>query len=154
MFKNGFDNNELQGLQYSFAKCCNPIPGDEVIGFVTKTEGIKIHRKNCNNVVNLFLHHQDRILEVKWNDSGMGEFTGGIKLIGEDRAGILNELTNAISKKFKTNIKSVVINTRGSIFEGTLILSIRNLKQLNDIIETLNKQQGIFSATRLYEVDH
>ena len=154
MFKNGFDNNELQGLQYSFAKCCNPIPGDEVIGFVTKTEGIKIHRKNCNNVVNLFLHHQDRILEVKWNDSGMGEFTGGIKLIGEDRAGILNELTNAISKKFKTNIKSVVINTRGSIFEGTLIISIRNLKQLNDIIETLNKQQGIFSATRLYEVDH
>lgn len=150
--RNGFESDNLDGLKYSFAKCCNPIPGDDVIGFTTKTEGIKIHRKNCKNVLNLFLHHQDRILEIKWDNSGVGEFTGGIKLIGEDRPGILNELTNAISKKYKTNIKSVVINTKGSMFEGTLILNIQNLKQLNEIIETITKQQGIFSATRLDEV--
>jgi len=65
-----------------------------VLGFITKTEGIKIHRKNCKNIVNLFLHDPDRILEINWNDSGGGDYTGGLKIIGEDRPGMLNDITN------------------------------------------------------------
>lgn len=149
--KNGSTSNDLAGLKYDFAKCCNPIPGDDVLGFISKTEGIRIHRKNCKNIVNLFLHDPERVLEINWNDTGSGEFTGGVKIIGEDRPGILNEITSTISKNFNTNIKSVVITTKGSMFEGTLILSIQNLKQLNQIIDKINHQEGVFSATRFEE---
>lgn len=146
--KNGQTEKDLKGLHYEFAKCCNPIPGDEVLGFITKGEGIKIHRKNCKNIVNLFLHDPERIIEINWNEDGENEFTGGIKIIGEDRPGMLNEITNTILKNFNINIQNVVINNRGSMFEGTFILNIKNLKQLNKIIDKINNQEGVFSVTR------
>jgi GTP diphosphokinase / guanosine-3',5'-bis(diphosphate) 3'-diphosphatase len=149
---NGKAGEDLKGIQYDFAKCCNPIPGDDVIGFITFNKGIRIHRKSCKNIVNLFLHEPNRIVQINWNETGSDEFTGGVRIIGEDRPGILNDITNIISKNFKTiNIKSVDIKTKSSMFEGTLILSIQNLKQLNLIIEKINQQEGVFSATR-YEV--
>jgi len=142
------NEKEMQGIKYGFANCCNPIPGDDVIGFVTQTEGIKIHRKNCKNIVNLFLVDPQRIVEINWGDSSTGEFTGGIKIIGEDKPGVLNEITKTISKNFKVNIKSLNIFSKGSMFEGTLILAVENLKQLNSIIDKINSQEGIFTAER------
>ena len=144
---NGTSQN-MSGLQFDFAKCCNPIPGDDVIGFISQEKGVRIHRKTCKNILNLFLKEPERIIQIKWSDKGVGEFTGGIKIIGEDRPGILNEITKTISKNFNSNIKSVDIKTRSSMFEGTLILSIQNLKQLNQIIEKINNQEGVFSVTR------
>jgi len=138
----------MSGLKYDFAKCCNPIPGDDVIGFISYEKGIRIHRKNCKNIVNLFLREPERIVQINWNETEGSEFTGGIKIIGEDRPGILNEITKTISKNFNSNIKSVDIKTKSSMFEGTLILSIQNLKQLNQIIEKINNQEGVFSVTR------
>lgn len=138
----------IKGIKYEFAKCCNPIPGDDVIGFISFEKGIRIHRKNCKNVVNLFLKEPERIIQINWNETEGGEFTGGVKIIGEDRPGILNEITKTISKNFNSNIKSVDIKTKNSMFEGTLILSIQNLKQLNQIIEKINNQEGVFSVTR------
>ena len=138
----------INGLQYDFAKCCNPIPGDDVIGFISYEKGIRIHRKTCKNIVNLFLREPERIVQINWNETEGNEFTGGIKIIGEDRPGILNEITKTISKNFNSNIKSVDIKTKSSMFEGTLILSIQNLKQLNQIIEKINNQEGVFSVTR------
>lgn len=142
------DEKEMQGIKYDFANCCNPIPGDDVIGFITHTEGIKIHRKNCKNIVNLFLVDPQRIVEVNWGDSSTGEFTGGIKIIGEDKPGVLNDITKTISKNFKVNIKSLNIFSKGSMFEGTLILVVENLTQLNAIIDKINAQEGIFIAER------
>lgn len=141
-------SQNIKGIKYEFAKCCSPIPGDDVIGFISFEKGIRIHRKNCKNVVNLFLKEPERIIQINWNETEGGEFTGGIKIIGEDRPGILNEITKTISKNFNSNIKSVDIKTRSSMFEGTLILSIQNLKQLNQIIEKINNQEGVFSVTR------
>lgn len=141
----------IKGIKYDFAKCCNPIPGDEVIGFISHEKGIRIHRRNCKNVLNLFLKEPERIIQINWNETDLGEFTGGIKIIGEDRPGILNEITKTISKNFNSNIKSVDIKTKSSMFEGTLILSIQNLDQLNKIIEKINNQEGVFTVTR-YEL--
>jgi len=138
----------IKGIQYDFAKCCNPIPGDDVIGFISQEKGIRIHRKNCKNIVNLFLKEPDRIIQINWNETELGEFTGGIKIIGEDRPGILTEITKTISKNFNSNIKSVDVKTKSSMFEGTFILSIQNLNQLNQIIEKINHQEGVFSVTR------
>lgn len=147
---NGPEQN-INGIQYDFAKCCNPIPGDDVIGFISHEKGIRIHRKNCKNILNLFMKEPERIIQINWNETELSEFTGGIKIIGEDRPGILNEITKTISKNFNSNIKSVDIKTKSSMFEGTLILSIQNLKQLNQIIEKINNQEGVFSVTR-YEL--
>jgi GTP pyrophosphokinase len=144
---NGSAEN-IDGLKFEFAKCCNPIPGDEVIGFISQEKGVRIHRKTCKNILNPFLKEPERIIQINWSGKGVGEFTGGIKIIGEDRPGILNEITKTISKNFNSNIKSVDIKTRSSMFEGTLILSIQNLKQLNQIIDKINGQEGVFSVTR------
>jgi len=139
---------DIKGIKYDYAKCCNPIPGDEVIGFITKTEGIKIHRKNCKNIVNLFLLDPNRIVQINWGKASAGEFTCGIKIIGEDKPGILNDITKTISKSYKVNIRSANIFTKGSMFVGTLVLAIENLKQLNTILEKINSMDGILSATR------
>jgi len=144
---NGTSQN-IKGIKYEYAKCCNPIPGDEVIGFISKEKGIRIHRKTCKNILNLFLKEPERIVQINWNEAESGEFTGGVKIIGEDRPGILNEITKTISKNFNTNIKSVDIKTKSSMFEGTLILNIQNLKQLNQIIDKITQQEGVFSVTR------
>lgn len=144
---NGSTQN-INGLKYDFAKCCNPIPGDEVIGFISYEKGIRIHRKICKNMLNLFLKEPERIIPINWNETDGNDFTGGIKIIGEDRPGILNQITKTISKNFNSNIRSVDIKTRSSMFEGTLILSIQNLKQLNQIIEKINSQEGVFSVER------
>jgi len=142
------DKQNIEGLKYEFAKCCNPIPGDDVIGYISKTEGIKIHRRNCSNIINLFLMEPNRIVEINWGNPGAVEFTGGIRLIGEDKPGIINEITEMISKTFKINIKSLNIYTKGSMFEGTMILSVENVKQLNSIIEKIVNHKGILSASR------
>ncbi|MBK7158323.1 MAG: bifunctional (p)ppGpp synthetase/guanosine-3',5'-bis(diphosphate) 3'-pyrophosphohydrolase [Ignavibacteria bacterium] len=147
MLGNGSKQN-INGLKYDFAKCCNPIPGDEVIGFISYEKGIRIHRKICKNMLNLFLKEPERIIPINWNETDGNDFTGGIKIIGEDRPGILNQITKTISKNFNSNIRSVDIKTRSSMFEGTLILSIQNLKQLNQIIEKINSQEGVFSVER------
>jgi GTP diphosphokinase / guanosine-3',5'-bis(diphosphate) 3'-diphosphatase len=145
---NNVSEKEMSGIKYDFAHCCNPIPGDDVIGYITQNEGIKIHRKSCKNIVNLFLIDPQRVVEINWGGSLAGEFTGGIKIIGEDKPGILNEITKTVSKNFKINIKSLNITTKGNMFEGTLILVVENLKQLNSIIEKINSQEGIFIAER------
>lgn len=144
----GQTSTSIPGLKYDFAKCCNPIPGDDVIGYITKTEGIKIHRRNCNNIVNLYLMDASRIIDVNWGESGLKEFPGGIRIIGEDRPGILNELTEMISKTYKINIISVNIFTKGSMFEGTIIMNVHDLKELNSVIEKISQHKDVVSASR------
>ncbi len=142
---------KMTGLKYEYAKCCNPIPGDEVIGFITFNEGIKIHRRNCKNILNLYLHEPNRIIEINWGETEKGEFSGGIKIIGEDRPGLIKDITSVISKNFNVNIRSINVNTKGAMFEGTLILTVENLKQLISIIDKINSQSGVLSATRFEE---
>lgn len=144
----GQNSTNIPGLKYDFAKCCNPIPGDDVIGYITKTEGIKIHRRNCNNIVNLYLMDSSRIVDVKWGESGLTEFSAGIRIIGEDRPGILNEITEMISKTRKINIISANIYTKGSTFEGTIIMNVHDLKELNSVIERISQHKGVVNATR------
>jgi RelA/SpoT family (p)ppGpp synthetase len=144
----GQTKSNIPGLKYDFAKCCNPIPGDDVIGYITKTEGIKIHRRNCNNIVNLYLMDASRIVDVNWGESGLTEFPGGVRITGEDRPGILNELTEMISKNYKINIISVNIFTKGTMFEGTIILNVHDLKELNSVIDKIRMHKGVVNASR------
>ncbi|MCR4418386.1 MAG: bifunctional (p)ppGpp synthetase/guanosine-3',5'-bis(diphosphate) 3'-pyrophosphohydrolase [Ignavibacteria bacterium] len=140
-------------ILHNFAKCCNPIPGDEILGFITRGEGIKIHRKNCKNLDRLMKFHEGRIIEVNWPNTDGNYFIAAIKIIGEDRPGMLSEISQTIVNTQNTNIKSVNIQSHRNIFYGTISVSVKNLEHLNRIIERLRKITGIETVER-FEVSN
>ncbi|MBA4311753.1 MAG: RelA/SpoT family protein [Chlorobiaceae bacterium] len=136
---------------HSYAKCCNPIPGDEIVGFVTKGDGIKIHLKSCHNFISMALNEPQRVVEVGWPPTDAGEYSAAIYLRGEDHSGMLNDITHSISSYQNTNIRAVKIDVQSQIFEGTIIISVKNKEHLERIIEKLRKIDGIIKADRMIE---
>jgi len=141
-------DGKKSSILYTYAKCCNPIPGDPVIGFITVGEGIKIHRKNCNNLINLSINDSSKLVNVQWPETDDNLFIAGILIRGKDRPGILNDISHSIVTFQNTNIKSININTHDSSFEGNVAFYVQNLEHLNRIIERLKKIPGITSVER------
>lgn len=139
---------EHKGIPYGFAKCCNPIPGDPIIGYITIGEGIKIHKKRCKTLINLGKENEERLVPVKWPESPGQKFVAGIAIKGEDKPGILNDISNTITSYQNTNIKSINLNTNDSLFDGTITLYVENLEHLTDIINRLKKNGAIYSVER------
>jgi GTP pyrophosphokinase len=138
----------LNNIAYAYAKCCNPVPGDDIIGFVTADGAVKIHRKNCVNVSNENLVKSERIVSVSWNRKVETEFLAGIRIVGEDRIGMTNQITGVISK-FDTNIRSITLHARDGLFVGTLMVYVRNTEKLTTLMDKLKKVQGVFTVERL-----
>jgi GTP diphosphokinase / guanosine-3',5'-bis(diphosphate) 3'-diphosphatase len=136
------------GIMYSYAKCCNPIPGDPVIGYITVGEGIKIHRKTCNNLLQISEKDISKLIPVQWPESENSLFVAGLTVMGEDTPGILNDLSHTIVAYQNTNIKSININTQNSTFEGSVTLYVNNLEHLSRVIERLKKLKGVYSVER------
>jgi GTP diphosphokinase / guanosine-3',5'-bis(diphosphate) 3'-diphosphatase len=125
-----------------------PDSGDPVIGYITIGEGIKIHRKTCNNLLKLSEMDATKLIPVQWPESEGSLFVAGLTVMGEDSPGILNEISHAIVSYQNTNIKSISINTSNSMFEGSVTLYVHNLDHLFNIINRLKKVRGIFSVER------
>jgi GTP pyrophosphokinase/guanosine-3',5'-bis(diphosphate) 3'-pyrophosphohydrolase len=142
---------EVKDMLFTYANCCNPIPGEDIIGFITKTEGVKIHKKSCRNLTNLFLMDPDRIIDVQWPEHTEDEFFVGIRISGEDKPGMLNEITQVIASHDNTNIKSVNISSKGSTFEGSVILMVKNVNHLNQLIGKIRNIGGVFDVRRFFE---
>ncbi len=140
-------------FMHNYAKCCNPIPGDEIVGFITTGEGLKIHRKDCRNVASMRLNDEERIVEVSWPPTDEVDFIVGVKLSGQDRSGLLNEITHAISTYNNTNIRSVNIATKDSLFDGQFILYVKNTEHLTGIVERLKRLKGITKVERFEETN-
>jgi RelA/SpoT family (p)ppGpp synthetase len=140
-------------FMHNYAKCCNPIPGDEIVGFITTGEGLKIHRKDCRNVASMRLNDEERIVEVSWPPTNDVDFIVGIKLSGQDRSGLLNEITHAISTYNNTNIRSVNIATKDSLFDGQFILYVKNTEHLTGIVDRLKRLKGITKVERFEETN-
>ena len=138
-------------FMHQYAKCCNPIPGDEIIGFVTVGEGIKIHRKNCHNVAEKLASGEPRVVEVSWPVTEGSTFIAGVKVSGEDRPGMLHEITHVISSYENTNIRSVNIDSKDSFFEGSIILYVKDLNHLQQLMDKIRKLDRIYSAERFEE---
>lgn len=141
------EGNKAQFL-YSYAKCCNPIPGDPVIGYVTVGEGIKVHRKTCSNLIYLSEKDPSKLVPVQWPENEDTLFVAGLTIMGDDSPGLLNEISHAIVSYQNTNIKSININTHNSTFEGSVTLYVHNLEHLFRIIERLKKVKAIYSVER------
>jgi RelA/SpoT family (p)ppGpp synthetase len=136
---------------HSYAKCCNPIPGDDIAGFVTSGEGVKIHLKQCRNFLSAAEHDPHRVVEVSWPAANGNEFAAAISISGEDRTGLLNDITHSISTYQNTNIRGVKIDTRDTLFAGTIMIGVKNTEHLARIIEKLRKVKGVARAERLLE---
>ncbi len=138
-----------QTLDYTLAKCCSPIPGDKVFGFVTINEGIKVHKNNCPNAISLQSNYAYRIMPAKWIDSTKQEFTAVILLSGIDNKGIVNNITRLISNNMDVFIHSINISGDHGIFEGKLSLSVKNRAQLNKLIDSMKKLEGVQKVERV-----
>ena len=141
-------DGKSSGIMYAYAKCCNPIPGDPVIGYITVGEGIKIHRKTCNNLINLSSIDADKLVAVQWPGTDGTLFVAGLTVKGEDSPGILNEIAHTIVSYRSTNIKSININTNDSTFEGSVMVYVNNLEHLNNLIDRLKKLRGLYKVER------
>ena len=135
-------------LKYSLSKCCNPIPGDSVFGFVTIHEGIKVHKHNCPNALSMQSQYAYRVISAKWIDSSHQGFKATLEVTGVDNLGLINEVTKVISSILNVNIHSINISGNEGFFHGMITVHINNNKQLNNLIKKLLKIDGIEKVTR------
>lgn len=140
---------EEETLEYKLSTCCNPIPGDEVFGFLTVSEGIKVHKKNCPNAITLQSNYAYRIMSAKWVDSSQQQFTAVIKLEGIDDLGLVNNITKVISSNMHTNMKNLNFDSDDGVFTGQITLQIKNRTILKKLIGNLKKINGIDKVSRI-----
>lgn len=141
--------SEQDKLDYKLSTCCNPIPGDDVFGFVTINEGIKVHKKDCPNAISLQSNYAYRILQTKWIDSSQQEFRAVLDITGMDSLGLTNELTKVISNNMNVNIQSISLSGQAGIFNGQVTVIVQNNTILKKLIENIRKIDGIEKVTRV-----
>ena len=142
-------DNAMDNIAYSLAKCCNPIVGDDVFGFVSINEGIKIHKTNCPNATELMSKFGYRIVKTRWTQQKDIAFLTGIKVTGLDDVGLVNKVTHIISGDMKLNMQSLVMDAKEGLFEGTIKTFVKNTEQLETLLRKLRAMKGVISVTRL-----
>ncbi|WP_340066975.1 RelA/SpoT family protein [Ascidiimonas aurantiaca] len=140
---------EEEKLDYKFSNCCNAIPGDDVFGFVTINDGIKVHKKDCPNAISLQSNYAYRIMSAKWIDSSQQEFTAVINLTGIDNIGLVSHVTKIISQNMHVNMKNLSFDTNDGVFTGKITVEVKNKTILKKLIDNLRKLNGIDKVTRI-----
>ena len=139
-------------VEYAFAKCCSPIPGDDIFGFVTVGEGVKIHRTNCTNGISLMSNYGYRIIKARWADSNLNSsksFLTSIKVQGIDSVGIVSAITNIISTQLQINMKSINVTANEGMFEGNITLQVSDTKHLEELMNKIKQASQLISVTRV-----
>ncbi len=139
---------DMDVVEYKLAKCCTPIPGDDVFGFVTINEGIKIHRTNCPNSAELLSNHGNRVIKAKWTSQHEVAFLTGLRIVGTDRVGLINDVSKIISEELKVNMSSLSFNTDHGIFNGEIMLYVNDTRHLDLLISKLEKVEGAVTVSR------
>ncbi len=141
--------DDLKQIEYKLSACCNPIPGDDVFGFITVGDGIKIHRVNCPNAVQLMSHYGYRIVKARWKSQELIEFLAGVQFKGIDDVGLVNTITNIISKELHINMRSISFESNDGIFEGKVFLFVHDTNHLDKLIHNLRQIQGVHTVQRI-----
>ncbi|MCD6013610.1 MAG: RelA/SpoT family protein [Flavipsychrobacter sp.] len=134
---------------YKLAQCCQPIPGDDVFGFVTSGEGLKIHRTDCPNAAQLLANYGHRIVKTKWAKNKEISFLAGVRIIGMDDVGVIQKITNVISGELKLNMRSLSIDSKDGVFQGTIMVYVHDREELNNFCNKLGALEGISTIERL-----
>ena len=143
-----FDGNNHM-LDYSISSCCNPIPGDDIFGFVSINEGIKVHRTNCSNSPELLSKYAYRVIKAEWFTKINDNLVSSLLINGTDRIGVLDDITKIISSQLKVNMKSISIKMKDGIFEGKIELFVSDTLQLFKLIEKLQKVKNVIGIKRI-----
>lgn len=138
-----------KGIDYSIAKCCRPIPGEDIMGFVTIGRGITVHSATCPNATALSASYGYRIVQVRWEESSRDTFLVRLDLKGTDRKGLIQDVTKVVSNSLGLNIHSMNIKAEGTIFNGVLEIEVLELEQLKDLIQRLKALEGLYQVARL-----
>ena len=142
-------DRNLKGIDYQLSKCCNPIYGDDVFGFVTVSGGIKIHRKDCPNALEMRKRFGYRILQARWSGKADSKYTITLKIIGNDDIGIVNNITSVISKEENIMMRSINIDSHDGLFSGNLEINVEDTSKLNLLIKKLRIIKGVKQIIRL-----
>jgi len=135
-------------IKYSLGKCCNPIPGDDVFGFVSSTKGLIIHRTSCPNATQLLANYGHRVVKTKWAKNKEISFLTGLSIVGMDDVGIVNKITHIISGELKINIAALTIESKEGLFEGTIKVYVHDKDELEDLVDKIKALQGIQQVSR------
>ncbi|GER58976.1 RelA/SpoT family protein [Patiriisocius marinus] len=138
-----------QKLDYKMAICCNPIPGDDVFGFLTVNDGIKVHKQNCPNAVQLHGNYNYRIMPAKWVDSTQRDFKAELIITGIDTIGLVNEVTREISSNLNINMRGVHFDSNDGVFTGKIVVVVKNKNILDNLVQNIKKINGIDKVSRV-----
>ncbi|CAN5915080.1 RelA/SpoT family protein [soil metagenome] len=141
--------DNLTKIEYKLSPCCNPIPGDDVFGFITIGEGIKIHRVNCPNALSMMSNYAYRIVKARWTGQEQISFLAGIKVSGIDEVGLVNNVTKIISNELNVNMRSLNFDTHDGIFDGMIMLFVHDAQHLTELMKKLKKVNGVLSVARI-----
>lgn len=141
-------------IMYTLAKCCNPIPGDDVFGFVSTGKGLMIHRTNCPNAAQMMANYGHRIVKTKWAKNKEISFLTGIEIVGVDDVGVINKITNVISGVMKINISALSIESQDGLFKGQVKVFVHDKEELEELVDSLKKLPGIQTVDRFDTEDN
>lgn len=140
---------DFKDLEYTLAPCCSPIPGDDVFGFITNSDGIKIHRTNCPNATQMMSNYAYRVIKAKWQSQKLKEQLTGLVIKGIDDMGIVNKITTIISDEHNVNMKSISFETHDGIFEGKIMLYVYDTEHLEKLKTKFEQIEGVQSVDRI-----
>ena len=141
--------DEQQQVEYRLATCCNPIPGDEVFGFITVSEGIKIHRSSCPNAQELLSKYAYRVMKARWRNAETVQFEVGLKFSGTDDVGIVQNITNIISTDMNVNMRAISFEANHGIFQGKVVVLVHDTKHLSALTDKLKAVDGVLTVDRI-----
>ncbi|WP_337044885.1 RelA/SpoT family protein [Emticicia sp. 17c] len=144
-----FIGDDLQEIDFTLARCCNPIPGDDVFGFLTVNEGIKIHRNSCPNAQQLLSQYGNRVIKARWSSQVAKAFVATIHLDGIDRMGMIQDISKVISSELHINMRSLAVDTNDGIFTGDIKLYVQDTRHLETLMNQLNEIEGVYQVTRV-----
>lgn len=141
-------DKNVNNVDYKFARCCNPVYGDQIIGFVSIGEGIKVHRQQCKNALDLQKRYPYRIVQAQWTNEGAASYQTVLDLMGKDEIGIVNQITELISKDPRVTMRAIAINSGEGLFEGHITLLIDTAEHLSQLITRLKHLPGVLKVHR------
>lgn len=141
-------DNNIKGLSYKFAKCCNPIYGDDVFGFVSSEGAVKIHRTDCPNAPNIRTNYPYRIIRTRWSGKLGGQFAANLRILGRDDIGIVTNITSIINKEKDVALRNISIDSNDGLFQGYLIVGVNDTKSLESLIKKLKTVKGVKDVQR------
>lgn len=142
-------DRNLKGIDFQLSRCCNPIYGDDVFGFVTVTGGVKIHRTDCPNAPEMRKRFGYRVIRARWSGKGQSQYSITLRVVGNDDIGIVNNLTSIISKEEKLSLRSISIDSHDGLFSGNLVVMVEDISKLKALIKRLRTVKGVKNVMRI-----